>query len=544
MEVAPLEFQEMQPLSDDQVMNNAGGYVWAIDDMKRFQRFLCLGVEGGTYYVEEKELALDNAKCIVRIIKGNEWRLALDQLVKCSLDGRAAKQNPTLFALAIFCRQTKNKELKVAAYRAVSDVCRIPTHLFQYLEFCQKASKDGKGWGRAHRKAVANWYLKQTEDPLKLAMHITKYRNRCGWTHRDVLRMCHPKPASDCIGALIRYAVKGLSESKTSYLKDDSNELVKKVFAFLDAVEAVRLAKDSTEVIRLVEEHRLAREHIPTHLLDDAKVWQTLLPHMPMTALIRNLNKLSKLELLNDGSRELGIVLEKLGNEEYLRQARIHPFNVLVALHTYQKGKGERGKLKWPVSSSVVKALDNAFYKCFKFVEPTNKRYLLAVDVSGSMMVPVLGSPAITADCASAAMAMVTLRTERICEVVAFSHRLVNLNLNANMDLENVMKTVQSVAMGGTDCSLPMTWAQSQSKEFDVFIVYTDSETWIGPTHPARALQDYRKALGRPDAKLIVVAMAATEFSIADPNDGGMLDICGFDSAAPEVMRNFVLDLI
>lgn len=543
-EEAIVEFQSLEALSDDQVMNNAGGYGWAVDDVKRFQRFLCLGVEGGTYYAKEKELALDNVKCILRIIEGNDWQQALDQLVKCSIEGRAAKQNPTLFALAVFCRQTKNKELKAAAYKVLGDVCRIPTHLFQFLEFSQKVSEDGKGWGRAHRKSVANWYLKQAKDPLKLAMHITKYRNRCGWTHMDALRMCHPKPESDSVGALIRYAVKGLSESQTSYLKEDSDESTKKVFNFLSAVEAVRVAKETDEVIRLIDEHRLAREHIPTHLLDDTQIWQKLLPHMPMTALIRSLNKLSKLELLNDGSPELNIVLQKLGNEEYLRQARIHPFNVLVALHTYKEGKGEKGKLQWPVSRSVVKALDSAFYKCFKFVEPTNKRYMLAVDVSGSMEQPVLGSPTIMANCASAAVAMVTFRTEKFCDIVAFSHDLVEVNLNANMDLNEVMEVIGQIPMGGTNCALPMMWAQSKSMEVDVFIVYTDCETWIGKVHPAQALQDYRKSLGRPDAKLIVVGMTSTEVTIADPNDGGMLDVCGFDSAAPEVMRNFVLGLI
>lgn len=35
------------------------------------------------------------------------------------------------------------------------------------------------------------------------------------------------------------------------------------------------------------------------------------------------------------------------------------------------------------------------------------------------------------------------------------------------------------------------------------------------------------------DAKLIVVSMTATEFTLADPNDAGMLDMVGFDTAAP-----------
>jgi len=72
----------------------------------------------------------------------------------------------------------------------------------------------------------------------------------------------------------------------------------------------------------------------------------------------------------------------------------------------------------------------------------------------------------------------------------------------------------------------------------DVFVVYTDSETWYGGIHPAQALVEYRQKMGI-DAKLIVVGMAANQFSIADPRDRGMLDVVGFDSAVPSVMADF-----
>lgn len=44
-----------------------------------------------------------------------------------------------------------------------------------------------------------------------------------------------------------------------------------------------------------------------------------------------------------------------------------------------------------------------------------------------------------------------------------------------------------------------------------------------------------------PNAKLIVIAFASNSFTIADPNDPGMMDMCGFDSAGPEIMREFAM---
>ena len=40
-------------------------------------------------------------------------------------------------------------------------------------------------------------------------------------------------------------------------------------------------------------------------------------------------------------------------------------------------------------------------------------------------------------------------------------------------------------------------------------------------------------------ARLIVVAMTATGFSIADPEDAGMLDVVGFDTAVPNLISEF-----
>ena len=86
-----------------------------------------------------------------------------------------------------------------------------------------------------------------------------------------------------------------------------------------------------------------------------------------------------------------------------------------------------------------------------------------------------------------------------------------------------------------------MLWAIQQRVEADAFLIYTDSETWAGKTHPTTALQQYRQAFGI-GAKLVVVGMVSNGFSIADPNDAGMLDIVGFDTAAPAVMSDFIAE--
>ena len=104
--------------------------------------------------------------------------------------------------------------------------------------------------------------------------------------------------------------------------------------------------------------------------------------------------------------------------------------------------------------------------------------------------------------------------------------------------LDDAIRTVSDLPFGGTDCALPMLYARAQEIEIDTFVILTDSETWAGGVHPAQALADYRRASGLA-ARLVVVGMVANEFSIADPNDPGMLDVVGFDTATPQLVSDF-----
>src|SRR5919202_1299213 len=157
---------------------------------------------------------------------------------------------------------------------------------------------------------------------------------------------------------------------------------------------------------------------------------------------------------------------------------------------------------------------------------------------------------------ASAALALVTAATEPEYEIVGFfagkggwkSHTkaywdfgeqgLTPLAISPRQRLDDVVKTVSNLPFGGTDCALPMLYAQAHELEVDAFVIYTDSETWAGDVHPAQALRDYRHASGI-DARLVVVGMVSNGFSIADPNDPGMLDVVGFDTATPQLISDF-----
>src|SRR5262249_37571050 len=153
------------------------------------------------------------------------------------------------------------------------------------------------------------------------------------------------------------------------------------------------------------------------------------------------------------------------------------------------------------------------------------------------------GVAGLTPRIASAAMSLVTAATETEHSFIAFTAAaggyggqwgggesgISTLSISPRQRLDDVIEEVGRHPMGGTDCALPMIWAQKHRVDVDTFVIYTDNETWAGNVHPAQALRAYRDARGIP-AKLVVVGMTSTGFSIADPADAGMLDVVGFDS--------------
>lgn len=502
-----------------QVENSAGGFAFQVDDWARLDRFLIIGSCGGTYYVNEKKLTVDNATAIVNCIK-QDGAQAVRRIVEISEAGRAPKNAPAIFSLAL-AASIGSPETKAVALAAVPKVCRIGTHLFQFAESVQSF----RGWGRGLRRAIAAWYT--SKQPDDIAYQCVKYQQRNGWSHRDLLRLSKPKGVSGSLGSVLRWSVG----------KPFSDDVA--VPEIILAFEKAKIAKAPAEIANLIREHNLPRECVPTEHLNNVGVWEALLEKMPMTAMIRNLAKMTAVGLLSPMSAGVGKVLQELANVERIRKSRLHPMAILMALRTYASGHGDKGKLSWTPVPQIIDALNEAFYAAFANAEPTGKRWLLGIDVSGSMSGAMIGGTSLSACEAATAMAMVTAHVEPQYHFYAFSDTFRPLPISKGMRLDDALQHTRNQNFGGTDCALPMVYALQNKISVDAFTIYTDNETWAGSIHPCQALTEYREKMGI-QSKLIVCGMTSTGFTIADPSDLGSLDVVGFDAATPNVMADFV----
>ncbi len=515
-----LSTPQSQPIpGSNQVQNNAGGYAWAATDWTRLDRFLVLGTEGGTLYIKEHKLTAENAEAVARCIKADGQRVVA-RIVEISHAGRAPKNDPALFALAM-CFGMGDEATRKAAAAALPKVARIATHLFHFLEYAQAF----RGWGRALRSAVADWYTEKRPDDL--AMQLIKYRQRDGWTHADTIRLSHPKPADTVRNSLFVYAVKGTL---------DSLEGLELITAF----ERLQAAGDEKAALAILKEYPLPWECVPTQFLKAPEIWRQLLPSaLPMTAMIRNLGRMTACGAIKPMSDETKIITDRLRTQEALTRARVHPVQILAALLAYKQGHGEKGNLTWHPVSQIVDALDAAFYLSFGAVRPSGKRIMLGLDVSGSMTWgEIAGVPGLSPRVGSAAMALVTAATEERHHIMGFCDVFVPIPISPRQRLDDVCKTVDRLQFGRTDCALPMLYAMKEGIEVDEFVILTDNETWFGKIHPAQALVQYRKQTGI-NAKLVTVGMTSGGFSIADPNDEGSLDVIGFNTSTPQLISDF-----
>ncbi len=508
----------------EMVPNSAGGVTFQLDVWGQLDRFLILGSDTPTYYASAKTLTKQNGANVIKAIKTDGTK-TVNRIAEISLGGRAPKNDPAVFALAL-CAVHGDENTVKAAYAALPKVCRIGTHLFQFVAALDELGK----WNAAAKRGVAAWYTNRGVD--KLAVQLLKYQSRDGWAHRDVLRLAHVKPANEVQSALFRYAVKGAEGL------GENTEVPQLLVDF----ERLKTA-DAKTTIKLIESNDdISWEMISTEHQRDPKVMSALIPSMGMTALIRKLGQLTNIGVIKPLSADISIVLNKINDVEALKGGRVHPLQLLIALKQYSVGHGLKGDLTWKPAQQIVDALNDAFYEAFNFIPTTNEGYLFGLDISGSMFGgTVSGAPGMYPAEVSAVMALAVAKRESNYEMFGFDTRPKPLKISPSMRLDDVLTAMKNLrwSAGRTDCSQPMTYALDNGYTgVNKFCVWTDCETYAGKMQPVEALARYRAKYVK-NAKLIVCGMTGTPFTIADPKDPGMLDLVGCDTNAPALIQGF-----
>lgn len=527
----------------EQVRNNAGGYGFAKDLWTRLEDFLILGTTGGTYYVGEDALTADNAQVVFDAVAADGVRvvdLATD--VSTARPPRAPKNRPALFVLAAAAARG-DAETRQAVKASLAQVARTTDHLASFFGYWKnlggKATAGGTApvIGRAMRTALASWFLNGDVD--QVAWRVCKARQRRtpggeAFALRDALRIAHPKADSPARRALFGWIAGNVSD-------DAARAQVPAVDAFLTA-QAVTGPADAIGVVR---DRGVPWEFLPDAVLTEPGVWDELVDTIGMTALLRNLSRMTRIGTLTPMGDATRRAAARLTDAGALARARIHPMDLFLALRVYGSGRAQphprADPQHWSPVPAIADALEEAYELSFGHIEPSGRRLLVAVDSSGSMSfrhVASGGAPLGSCYEVANAMAVILKRIERgNCHVIDVDTRVHASQVTARTNLREISRWRPSG--GGTDLSLPFQWAQRQGLAVDGMVVLTDNETWAGRRHPSQALAAYRQAVNG-DVRVVLAAMAANRHTVGDPRDEGVLNMAGLDASLPMVVNGYI----
>lgn len=506
------------------MLSHECGEVYKVTKWEMLKRFLVLGSEEGTYYVGAKKFTKENVKNIIKCVQDDGVR-TFQILLEYSQTNRIIKQDTAILVLALLVSYGTD-EVKKLAFAELNKIVRIGTHLFQFVDFINTMKL--RGFGRGLRKALVKWYTSKTDEAL--AYQVIKYQNREGWTHKDILRMSHPK--SD--NSVLRYIVTGEIDNVPDIIK---------------GYELAKVSESKVQITDLIKQYGLTWEMLPTKWLALPEIWEVLLPNLPYTAMLRNLGRMSANGCLKPLSKNINTVVTKILDESAIKNQHVNSVAIFQALRVYEQGKGDKGSLTWNPVNSVVNALNEAFYMSLKHTMPSGKDFLIGLDVSGSMAgTQVTGLNNVSCREACGLVSLSIARIEKNYHMIAFDSESCRkggtypITISNNDNLNDVVKKLSSVGGGGTNCYLPIKWAiDNKIDNVDCFVILTDSENWQGSITPVDTLNQYRKMYNK-NAKMVIVAMAANRVSIGDHKDKGIINVVGFDTYTPQIISDFAKD--
>lgn len=540
----PTQREPIPGRESEMVRNDGGGYVFQKDVWTRLQDFLILGTEGGTYYADERKHTFQNV-AVVRAALSTDGPRAVKLAVEISTarPARAAKNYPALYVVANALADP-DVDTRRAAADAVPLVARTTDHLSHLYGYYKsfKGKPGGRGGVAGNsapvvRRAWVNWFRGQ--DPDRVAYQILKASQRKtgdGEPFRpgDLLRLARPTPANEVEDALFALAV-----GKRSAM--DVSGHLSNAKAYYEAQRADTPAK----AVRAINAYHVPWEFLPDKVLKEPAVWEALIPHLGITALIRNLARMTTVGALGPFKQGNIKVANRLTDRSALHSGRVHPFDLMLALKVYESGRAQPNPAApartWTPVPEIVTALNAAYVLSFEVTERIPAEVVVATDCSGSMTgarVVHGGSTLGTAFGVGQAFAQILMRTCENAWPLDFDRHCYPSKIRSDTSLSELFRMDHNRG-GATDCSAPIKWALENRIHADGFVLVTDNVSWAGQYHADHVLRDYRRVVN-PNARVVVATVSANGATVGDPQDPGVLDVVGFDSQLPLLVSSFL----
>ncbi|GED66993.1 60 kDa SS-A/Ro ribonucleoprotein [Brevibacillus reuszeri] len=455
--------------------HNKDGYSAYIRSLEeQYLQTLLTNTLGNTFYADQNQIMEEAHELHHEIAKQNPQFMA-KALVFARNEGFMRMQ--PLFGLAIL--SLYRPDLFAAVFM---QVVRIPSDLSDFLTILKSMGR-GEG-GRAVKRQVNRFLTNITE------YWALKYNGRGrGYSLGDVIATAHPKPIDLKQQALFRY-LRG-------------HEVNKALLPQIEAVEKLKQAQTEAEQIEWIHAGKLPYETVTSAIRPTKAIWEALLYQMPVFALLRHLQALTRAGVFAD-SDHLDYAVSRLTDRHALQKTKILPFQFARAFE----------QVEHPV---LRDALREAVDLTFDNLPELGEKTAIFLDISGSMRGDYLQIGSVFA------LALYK-KTKGNSIFWLFDTNVEDAKPSRH---DSILSQAEKIrARGGTDTGAPVRRLTREGKHVEQIIIITDEQQNSGSPF-YRDLLKYRSAVN-PDVKAFIVDIAPFRHAMVPPQDEKTFYIYGW----------------
>jgi 60 kDa SS-A/Ro ribonucleoprotein len=456
---------------------NTGGYpAWTRDLEERVLQVLLTNTLGNTFYADKHELLKEAREVYAEALKVNPVFFA--KALAFARNNGFMRTQP-IFGLVLLAGSDRT------LFKQVFDkVILTPNDLFDFMTILGSERK-GQG-GRAVKTTVSKWLAANFSADSKNAEYwAIKYGSgsKEGYSLKDVIKTVHPT---------------GMNANLVWYLLGKDNSDATAQFSKIANFERLKIAKTDEEKIEAIKNGKLPHEVASTFAGQSAKVWQSILGSMPTFALLRNLNTLDRMGILDKNKETINKTLTDPAN---VKKAKILPFRFYDAFNAV--------KSDW-VKDTLRKSIENSV----ESLPEIKGSSAIMLDTSGSMAEFIKTASLFAFACLKKANGGTFYTFNTVASRQSYS--LVDSILS---QAENMY------ASGGTDIAKPVMMMTTVNNKVDNIIIVTDEQQNTGSTLWS-AITQYRQKVNR-DVKVFVIDVSPYKASMA-PVDKNVFLIYGW----------------
>lgn len=483
--------------------NEAGGKSYALDDRHALAQLAGTGCLNRTFYADA-ETQLKNVLELAA-------KLPTEFIAKTAVFAREQgymKDMPALLTALLAAR--KDPLLKKVFKRVITN----GKMLRNFVQIVRSGVTGRKSFGTAPKRLLREWFENRSENEIFL--------NSIGANPSlaDVIKMVHPKPNTPGKDALYGWLINGKSNT-----------------ADFDATKLPQLVKDFQAFIR---KETSTPPAVPFEMLTSGELtkenWCEIARNARWQWTRMNLNTMVRHGVFDNGEM-VDLIATRLADRGEIQKAHVFPYQLLAA---YQNASTD-------IPRKIRDALQDAMEISTQNVPPFEGTIYVGVDVSGSMNSPITGfrqgsTSKVTCVQVAALIASVFLRRSENVQIIPFSDRVKDINLNAKDSIMTNAQLVASKLGGGTACSAPVAMLNGKKAKGDLVVIVSDNMSWrdaYGTGHETRLMAEWASFRARnKNAKMVCVDLQPYTTTQAYERED-IMNIGGWSDSSFRIINQF-----